>query len=269
MGLPFNLNRFGILKDKIVLPDILTQVDYLLLNGQPVTIGKNYIPVIDIENVAGLYNKVTKEVEYPTGGDEYEAHFVDANNVDYKVVAWLESSNSDQFINTLYVPTDTTGARIRASISAVASGNGVPMGCRTSANRFFYANLAKSTMKFGYGWNTYSSGKGTYTYGDFTRQSLNFKNERKYRIIDQNVSANISTTLNEIGYPIFLFGENSSGNRADKNTNRISNAQISEGSDIVRNYIATVRSDSVAGMYDATNKVFYTNNGTGTFTIPT
>ena len=38
---------------------------------------------------------------------------------------------------------------------------------------------------------------------------------------------------------------------------------------IVRWMVPTVRnSDGVAGMYDVVNNIFYTNSGTGTFTVP-
>lgn len=65
-----------------------------------------------------------------------------------------------------------------------------------------------------------------------------------------------------------LFAENNKGTIAYFASARIYYAKLYKNSELVRDFYPCYRlSDSVAGMYDKVNGVFYPNNGTGTFTV--
>ena len=65
-----------------------------------------------------------------------------------------------------------------------------------------------------------------------------------------------------------LFAENNKGNITYFASARIYYAKLYKNSELVRDFYPCYRlSDSVAGMYDKANGVFYENNGTGTFTV--
>ena len=68
-------------------------------------------------------------------------------------------------------------------------------------------------------------------------------------------------------YKIYLFGRSStSGTLDDAGNSRIYKVKIWDGNLLIRNMVPCYRkNDSVAGMYDLANGVFYTNAGSGTF----
>lgn len=69
------------------------------------------------------------------------------------------------------------------------------------------------------------------------------------------------------GYPIWLFNNNNAST-AQYAKNRIARFQISDNGVKVRDLVACYRkADDVAGMYDIVNNVFYTNAGTGDFSV--
>ena len=73
------------------------------------------------------------------------------------------------------------------------------------------------------------------------------------------------TTTN---YPLQLFGRNLSGTLGCFPSCRIYSCTIRDGGTLVRNFVPCRRkSDSVAGMYDLVNDLFYTNEGTGSFIV--
>ena len=79
-----------------------------------------------------------------------------------------------------------------------------------------------------------------------------------------NTLGSITTT----NYPLQLFGRNASGSLNNRPSCRIYNCTIMDGSTLVRNFVPCYRkSDSVAGMYDLVNDLFYTNEGTGSFIV--
>lgn len=66
---------------------------------------------------------------------------------------------------------------------------------------------------------------------------------------------------------LYLFCRNTSA-EAKRNSNfRFSRFEITKNNELVRDFIPVQRkSDNVLGLYDLVNDVFYTNDGTGTFT---
>ena len=68
------------------------------------------------------------------------------------------------------------------------------------------------------------------------------------------------------GLTILLFGRNVDGTLKPQSSAKLYSAKIYKSSEIIRDFIPAKRnSDSVVGLYDLVNGVFYTNAGTGTF----
>lgn len=75
-----------------------------------------------------------------------------------------------------------------------------------------------------------------------------------------------SYTITDSNLKIFLFKQNRDGYANQNSYCRIAYCKIWDDSILVRNFIPCYRkSDNEIGMYDTVNKVFYTNQGTGTF----
>lgn len=60
---------------------------------------------------------------------------------------------------------------------------------------------------------------------------------------------------------------NNNGNRTSPFSGKIKEVKITNGTNVIRNFIPCYRkSDNEVGLYDLVNDVFYTNQGTGSFT---
>ena len=87
--------------------------------------------------------------------------------------------------------------------------------------------------------------------------------ENKYNSIVKE--SNLSTLNPVINRPIYIFAGNDKGS-ALKSKIKLYEFKITDGNTIIHEYIPCYRkSDNNAGLYDIVDRIFYPNNGTGTF----
>lgn len=85
--------------------------------------------------------------------------------------------------------------------------------------------------------------------------------------IDGVTQFTLSTISNTASGIMCIFGMETLGNHSGLSTGKIYSLKFKTGSDTTHSFIPAKRiSDSVIGLYDIVNDVFYTNDGTGTFT---
>lgn len=63
-----------------------------------------------------------------------------------------------------------------------------------------------------------------------------------------------------------IFGQRGSSATSRLSSAKLYNCKIYDGDKLIRNFVPCTNSSDVAGLYDTVNDVFYTNNGTGSFT---
>lgn len=270
------VNSKAIIVPDIVLPPNSTQVDYLMLNGVlvPETAGK--IPVIDVENRAGLYNIATGTIEYATGGNEYEAHFVNGAD-DYTVVKYISATgqqsnqsntNAAAYIYTGVTPDATTKSFTRMRFTTVVSNSTEALSGKNIGGRFVwgFANVSPQTRFYmGLGsqnvvtsvnrdssWHTFSL--------DWNDSSWTIDNTKDYF-----TSAGTSVGSGEV----CLFGRITStttSGYANKpmNGDCSCHKMYSNGA-LVQNLISCIKG-TTAGMYDVVTKTWLTSSGTNNFT---
>lgn len=166
----------------------------------------------------------------------------------YQRVEYIQSSGSP-YINTWYAPTPTSKAEIKFKVLSRSSNKELwifgiyDSGCRWRA--WFEANGSVSTWY----WFTY----------------------------DPNLAINVITTATwettasypSSSYNMTLFAQMESGSIRHLNqwTQQLFYCKIWTWTTLVREYIPCYRkSDNVIGLWDRVNKVFYTNNWSGSFT---
>lgn len=203
---------------------------------------------------------------------------------EYTQLAFLESSGT-QYIDTGVVFGKTNGFSITYQVVAPDSTGGqVICGSRNDSGntrcflgshspsdaRYGEANLYRRSLAY-LGWNgiVFSKDSGSdYQVNDYTKgvADVNFRNSGTYdcrRVASGNLGELTAQTA-----PFYLFASKtvSPSETMYYGRCRIWEVRISAGSDIIRHFVAARRnSDSVLGMYDLVNGVFYTNQGTGTF----
>lgn len=182
---------------------------------------------------------------------------------------YLESTGT-QYMDTEYVPTANSGLWIDAQ--QITHSNGHPMGSGWDGNNpadgFTAPRWLKSTGNTcGFGWKTWVlwSYNGN---GKRFKSTLNYVNSKKAEMIIDGETVN-SSTLGELGFTpsksIYLFSTNYANSSTLNWNGRIYRAKISEGTEVVRDFIPCTDADGVPCMYDIITQTAYYNEGSGTF----
>lgn len=228
----------------------------------------DYIPCLDGDNRPCMWDAITGETKYnQSGGEEFEYCLEHQLPSDFVKLEYIESTGT-QYIKTGYIPANTTGLYIDAQ--DIGSGDTIPMGLRESSStdtRFFITRQTASANT-GYGWGAWtgiSTTKGSVRYDS----TLNWLNDRK-SITNTPLFAAVIKNLEELPFTpsldIWMFGINQGGSHAYKFKGRIYRAKISEGSEIVRDYVPAYDQKRYKPcMYDLINNVAYYNDGEGEF----
>lgn len=217
------------------------------------------IPVLDETGKPCMYDRVSGNVYYNQGtGDDFNY------GPKIKPVEYIESSGT-QYIDTGYIPTNTTGQYAKMQYSTV--NNGVTFGSMVSGNGTVGPYFA--TNSGSYWWTRWGSAEpkieaSSPTTSDTYELYLNFNNDRVAKandIIISNSLGNISGN-----YPsLTLFRRNFSGGYAYL-SGKIYKYQITEGTDLVRDFIPVIDENNTGYMFDKITHTLYANAGTGVFT---
>ena len=233
----------------------------------------DYVPCLDANGRPCMYDIVgggtVEDNTYynQSGGTEFTYCVEHQLPSDFAKLKYLESTGT-QYIKTGHVPTNTTGLYI--DTQDVGSGDTIPMGSwnSTSTNTRFFITRQTSSKTAGYGWgawNQISSTTGSVRYSS----TLNWLNDRK-SITNNPLFVTVIKNLSDLSftpqYDIWMFGINQGGSHAYKFKGRIYRAKISEGSEIVRDFVPAYDDlKQKPCMYDLINNVAYYNDGTGEF----
>lgn len=194
----------------------------------------------------------------------------------YTRCEYLEDTGT-QWINTNYIPTVNTGLYVIAK--SILSGNYIAMGCgenissnsNTKNPSFNVPRWMKAHTSSGYNygnWNAWTNyGSGTIYEG-----WNNYKNDKKARIFTQGYenSADLNESINfgtSRDAAIHIFGSTVNGISHSLPWNgRIYRAQITEGDNIIKDFIPCLDADGVPCMYDIIEpKAYYNESTTSTF----
>lgn len=181
-------------------------------------------------------------------------------------------SGSIPHIDTGVIPTSDTKIDIDfAYVSSTYSGWSPLFGERGSSNSMYFAFFINTSgLKVSPNYAGFDPGNNSQvTLTANTRYNL--KNEAGQFYLNDEVESSISTsnTLTTSNKSIWLFDlqQNSGAGMSRQMTARIYRCRFYEGEELIRDFIPCVRnSDNEIGMYDVVNDVFYTNQGTGSFT---
>ena len=185
---------------------------------------------------------------------------------DYKRCVFLQD-NGVAWINTNYLPGDATGVQIVAK--KIVNENGYPLGVYDSKSLFVAPFLSsRNTIDSGSYWN------GTLitawkTSGDCSAYigELNFMNSRNASIRVRENSKVYSEALPTMTVsstkPLAMFGRYGNDNITNPWKGRIYRVKISEGEEVVRDFIPCLNPSGKPCMYDIINGVEYINQGTG------
>ena len=234
----------------------------------------DYVPCLDTNGRPCMYDiigggTVEDNTYYnQSGGTEFAYCVEHQLPSDFIKLKYLESDGT-QYIKTGYVPTNTTGLYI--DTQDVGSGDTIPMGLResSSTNTRFFITRQTSSATVGYGWGTWTQISSTTKESVRYDSTLNWFNDRK-SITNNPLFATVIKNLSDLSFTptldIWMFGINQGGSHAYNFKGRIYRAKISEGDQIVKDFVpAWDERKSKPCMYDLINNVAYYNDGEGEF----
>jgi hypothetical protein len=196
----------------------------------------------------------------------------------YTQLAYLEaytigSQPPPPFIDTKYVPTENTGLWVKAKQVYGQSGRQA-MGCGISSNNneFCVPTWTKVTSeKAKCGWKTTKNWDVTCS-GGYFESSLNWLNSKTANIKLADDTEH-TMELSDLGFTptlsIWILGNNNTGSGSLQKTwnGRIYRAKISEGDQIVRDFVPALDSENQACMYELIEGKAYYNEYHPSYTM--
>lgn len=258
------------------------------LQTELMKVGNNYTPTINVSggpttnknwqltvNWNGTSNGYAVPKEEVTVSNDYELP------ENYTKLKYLDSTSTASsgygkaYIKTGIIPTSQTGFYVEAM---VANNNGYVFGCHNSSgngmgidlNNWSANGLQDSPPGIFYGTRSYVTNTTNFPiHNIFSVMHMNYKNN-KYAFLKMG-DAQWHKDLEEFNYDIssqvFLFGLCAgNGNLSEGLRGKIYRAQITEGEEVVRDFVPCLDADSVPCMRDLINGVDYYNEGSGQFT---
>lgn len=190
----------------------------------------------------------------------------------FKKVKYL-IANGSQYIDTGYVPTNETGYYLEGQGYKAATGDTFFYGCVNTTTWADNTRIyAMSTPKLNYGWGTFSSLSDNAAYlRQEVKVSQNFLNSRKCVMTSNNTdfSANLPQLSFTPNKPLYLFAVNLANTGiSGPLEGRIDTFLISEGDQIVRQFVPCLDADGIPCMYELYTGTAYYNQGSGNFSYP-
>lgn len=194
---------------------------------------------------------------------------------EYQEVEYLQSTGS-QYIDTGYAFT-TNNAKLSIDFEKMGGASGIIFG--GSIWSIANADIYRSMIFYGYGGSTSSTYFGI---GGNDQQILfGFLNNVRYNVMFDYDGSVLKTTIENVGelnsnrrgsivwnVNLYLFANNLENSVDRPISMKVYYFDMYDNELLVRSFIPCYRKkDSVAGLYDIVNGVFYENKGTGEFIV--
>lgn len=191
--------------------------------------------------------------------DEYDVILSYLLPPEYQLVEYIESTGT-QYINSGHNITANDYVEIHGQLTATQASNEF-CGVSTSAGgaRFLIQGSNANKIEFNNGTSVLTSSAVSLNTDLVISVGSQFK---------VNGSVVNNSTIKANTRPLYLFGENNLGTAGSFGKVRIQYMLIQTNGVTQREFYPCYRkADSVAGLYDLENDVFYTNSGSGSFVV--
>lgn len=181
----------------------------------------------------------------------------------YTRLEYIESSGT-QYINTGFNPnnntrvvmdyqlTSTSGWKAVFGAWVVSNGSYIKSFTLISSGTFLRANYGNNSTQF-----PTSVSLGSRKIADMNKSVCS---------LSTGESVTVSSSSFTSSYPLYLSAANTSGSATEISSLKIYSCKIYDNGTLVRDYIPALRSDGIAGLYDAVNDSFVASSGSGNFT---
>lgn len=181
----------------------------------------------------------------------------------YQEVEYIESTGT-QYIDTGAIPTNIYGFRAKMAWTQLSGDKSLSV-TQNSNGRWGVGAYGSSWQVGAICSPTGSGNVGSITANKIYNVEYNYNGSLSFIVDGSTVKSSInkgSGTMTNL----YIFAFNNSGNTIYQGKLKLYSYTLYNGTTAVRNFVPCYRiSDSVVGLYDTVNGVFYTNKGSGTF----
>ena len=225
------------------------------------TLIRDFIPILDENDVAYLYDKVEEKFYYNSGTGTFNYKKKDSQNMQLTKVNYIESTGT-QYIDTGVKPSNSTKVDIKFMYNSL---NGFVYGSRTSSSgsdaHEFIINASGLVFPQFDGQHSEVSS----SYNKIGEEYI-LSNSQSGAYINGNLIKSYNTATFSSKHSMFLFGLNQNGTvEYRKFIGRLYYCKIYNGDTLVRDFVPVIDGSNIACLYDKVEKKCYYNVGTGTF----
>lgn len=224
----------------------------------------NYTDLNRVTQAMDYINEQLVGYGYATGYQRIEIPHKEGGGLPegYTELEYIESTGT-QYIDTGFKPAGNTRVLIDIDIlsttPSVAGIFGARDASNTSLNSFVLWKISQTAFRSDY--NTVSTNL------DVTPTGRYLIDKNKNVTIIGDVTQTFDAASFQSTHSLILFSVDNNGTVDSRYAHaRIYSCKIYDSNNLVRDLIPAENSSGIVGLYDAVNMVFYTNNGTGTFT---
>lgn len=181
---------------------------------------------------------------------------------------FLEGTGT-QYIDTGCTFDNNTGIACTFIYTNSRLNMNVIAGRDSGANNRLYSPYfgLEGSWSIGYGQYIVTGIRNPDPFSTICSTSINFRNDKKYLVQDTELYSLDADSNFSCSYTLVIFGASVSGTVFNHLIGRVFEAQISQGSEIVRNYIPAITPAGVPCMYDKVTKQPLYNEGEGSFIV--
>ena len=222
------------------------------------TLIRDFIPILDENDVAYLYDKVEKKFYYNSGTGTFNYKKKASQNMQLTKVNYIESTGT-QYIDTGVLPSNNLKINIKACYTN--SNSSYMLGSDNAYNAGINIRLDSKYIGI-FGGSIMNTGVVSQVNVPVT---ITLQNNKIYVDGQQKGSGSPQDVSKYSKSSIYVFCTHRGG-KAQYNTRmRLYELQMYDGDTLVRDFVPVIDGSNIACLYDKVEKKCYYNVGTGTF----
>lgn len=230
-----------------------------MYNGD--TLIRDFIPVLDQNNVAYLYDKVEKKFYYNSGTGTFNYKKKDSQNMQLTKVNYIESTGT-QYIDTGVKLNQNSKVEMEI---ALAEGMTNIFGSRTSATQNNFTIVFASSTGVAIDFQNYSNNRLLVDIPVSLDSPIYYSISKDELKIGDTVKTVQNYSSFETPQTAYIFDISGNPWIKTKAKGRLYYCKIYDGDTLVRDFVPVIDGSNIACLYDRVEKKCYYNAGTGTF----
>lgn len=225
------------------------------------TLIRDFIPILDQNNVAYLYDKVEKKFYYNSGTGTFNYKKKDSQNMQLTKVSYIESTGT-QYIDTGVKLNQNSKVEMEI---ALAEGMTNIFGSRTSATQNNFTIVFASSTGVAIDFQNYSNNRLLVDIPVSLDSPIYYSISKDELKIGDTVKTVQNYSSFETPQTAYIFDISGNPWIKTKAKGRLYYCKIYDGDTLVRDFVPVIDGSNIACLYDRVEKKCYYNAGTGTF----